>query len=44
VDIFSAWADLASHPGYISSDGFHPSAAGARQLAEFFAHAIAVAA
>jgi acyl-CoA thioesterase I len=43
VDIFSAWADLANHPEYISSDGFHPSAAGARQLAEFFADAISVA-
>jgi lysophospholipase L1-like esterase len=43
VDIHSAWADLANHPEYISSDGFHPSAAGARQLAEFFAHAISAA-
>ena len=43
VDIHSAWADLAEHPDYISSDGFHPSAAGARQLAEFFAHAISAA-
>jgi len=43
VDIFSAWADLSNHPEYISRDGFHPSAAGARQLAEFFAHAISAA-
>jgi lysophospholipase L1-like esterase len=26
VDIHAAWADLADHPEYISSDGFHPSA------------------
>jgi acyl-CoA thioesterase I len=43
VDIFSAWADLANHPEYISSDGFHPSAAGARQLAEFFVDTISAA-
>jgi lysophospholipase L1-like esterase len=43
VDIFSAWADLANHPEYISSDGFHPSASGARQLAEFFADTISAA-
>jgi lysophospholipase L1-like esterase len=36
VDIHSAWADLAEHPEYISADGFHPSAAGARQLARYF--------
>ncbi len=37
VDIYSAWQTLAEHPEDISSDGFHPSAAGARQLAQFFA-------
>jgi lysophospholipase L1-like esterase len=43
VDIYSAWADLADHPEYISSDGFHPSAMGARELAEFFANTISAA-
>jgi len=43
VDIHAAWADLADHPGYISSDGFHPSAEGARQLARYFDDAIRAA-
>ena len=43
VDIYSAWKTLANHPEYISSDGFHPSAAGARQLAQFFAASIKAA-
>jgi acyl-CoA thioesterase I len=43
VDIHAAWADLADHPEYISSDGFHPSAAGARELAELFAKTISMA-
>jgi lysophospholipase L1-like esterase len=43
VDIHAAWADLAEHPEYISSDGFHPSAAGARQLALYFDDAITAA-
>jgi acyl-CoA thioesterase I len=40
VDIFGGWRELADHPEYISSDGFHPSAAGASRLAEIFAAAI----
>jgi acyl-CoA thioesterase I len=40
VDIFGGWRELADHPEYISSDGFHPSTAGARRLAEIFAAAI----
>ncbi len=43
VDIYSAWQTLANNPQDISSDGFHPSAAGARQLAQFFAAAIKAA-
>jgi lysophospholipase L1-like esterase len=40
VDIFGGWRELADHPEYISSDGFHPSTSGARRLAEIFAAAI----
>jgi lysophospholipase L1-like esterase len=40
VDLYSGWSELARHPEYISSDGFHPSAAGARRLAELFAAAL----
>jgi len=36
VDIYSAWRTIANNPDYISNDGFHLSAAGARQLAQFF--------
>jgi lysophospholipase L1-like esterase len=43
VDIHSAWKSLIYHPEYISNDGFHPSAAGARQLAEFFYSSISAA-
>jgi acyl-CoA thioesterase I len=34
VDLFHT--DLASHPSYISSDGFHPSSAGYAELADLF--------
>jgi acyl-CoA thioesterase I len=34
VDLFSA--ELASHPEYISRDGFHPTSAGYARLAELF--------
>lgn len=34
VDLFHS--DLAAHPDYISSDGFHPSDAGYRRLADLF--------
>lgn len=36
VDIHSQWTELANHPEYISADGFHPSAAGYRAVAELF--------
>lgn len=36
VDLFVQWNDLAAHPEYISSDGFHPSDLGARRLAAIF--------
>jgi acyl-CoA thioesterase I len=38
VDLYHT--DLASHPGYISSDGFHPSSQGYAQLADLFWAAI----
>lgn len=34
VDLYSGWAELAAHPDYISADGFHPSSAGYRRLAD----------
>jgi lysophospholipase L1-like esterase len=34
VDLYHT--DLASHPNYVSSDGFHPSSAGYAQLADLF--------
>lgn len=34
IDLFSA--KLATHPDYVSSDGFHPSDAGYRALADLF--------
>jgi lysophospholipase L1-like esterase len=40
VDLFSTWGQLADHPEYIASDGFHPSTAGAAQLAGLFEAAI----
>jgi lysophospholipase L1-like esterase len=40
VDIFSTWGQLADHPEYVASDGFHPSTAGAAQLAGLFEAAI----
>jgi lysophospholipase L1-like esterase len=36
VDLFAYWKELASHPEYISFDGFHPSANGYTRLAEVF--------
>lgn len=41
VDLYSSWRELANHPEYIASDGFHPSTVGARRLAEVFQVAIA---
>lgn len=43
VDLYSGWSELARHPEYISSDGFHPSTAGARRLADLFAAALRAA-
>jgi lysophospholipase L1-like esterase len=34
VDLYANWAELAAHPGYISADGFHPSSAGYRRIAD----------
>ncbi|CAF1095914.1 unnamed protein product [Adineta steineri] len=36
VDLFAYWKELASHPEYISFDGFHPSSDGYTRLAEIF--------
>lgn len=40
VDLYSGWQELSQHPEYFSSDGFHPSAAGAERLSEIFAAAL----
>jgi acyl-CoA thioesterase-1 len=40
VDLYKDDSQLTSHPGYVSSDGFHPSAAGYTQLANYFWDAI----
>jgi lysophospholipase L1-like esterase len=40
VDLYASWSELANHPEYIASDGFHPSTVGARRLAEVFQKAI----
>ena len=36
VDLRATWKEVREHPEYISSDGFHPSTAGYRRLAEVF--------
>jgi lysophospholipase L1-like esterase len=36
VDLGAAGAAIASHPEYLASDGFHPSASGATVLAQAF--------
>jgi len=36
VDLYQDWRELASHPEYISDDGFHPNAIGYSRLAEIF--------
>jgi acyl-CoA thioesterase I len=40
VDLFAENSQITSHPQYISGDGFHPSAAGYTQLANYFWSAI----
>jgi acyl-CoA thioesterase I len=34
VDLYSGWEELGAHPEYISADGFHPSSAGYRRIAD----------
>jgi acyl-CoA thioesterase I len=36
VDLYARWSELASHPEYISNDGFHPNAVGYTRIAEIF--------
>jgi acyl-CoA thioesterase I len=36
VDLYSRGSEITAHPQYISSDGFHPSAAGYSRLAYYF--------
>ncbi|HEU5348997.1 MAG TPA: GDSL-type esterase/lipase family protein [Ktedonobacterales bacterium] len=42
VDLHTTWAELATHPEYIASDGLHPSTIGAMRLAEVFQSWIAL--
>jgi acyl-CoA thioesterase-1 len=39
VDLNARWQDLAQHPEYVSTDGFHPSSEGYQRLADVFAAA-----
>ena len=41
VDLRAAWNEVAQHPEYISSDGFHPSTTGYQRLAGLFYDAAA---
>lgn len=34
VDLYAGWEELGAHPDYISADGFHPSSAGYRRIAD----------
>lgn len=36
VDLHATWSELAQHPEYIASDGFHPSSEGYERLAQLF--------
>jgi lysophospholipase L1-like esterase len=36
VDLYQRWQELATHPEYISDDGFHPSTLGYEQIANIF--------
>jgi lysophospholipase L1-like esterase len=40
VDLHAAWSELAAHPNYVSTDGLHPSTAGAQRIAAAFVIAI----
>jgi len=40
VDLHAHWQDIAQHPEYLSSDGFHPSTEGYQALADVFAGAL----
>src|SRR5712692_81526 len=40
LDLFSHGSEITAHPAYISFDGFHPSALGYAQLANYFWQAI----
>jgi lysophospholipase L1-like esterase len=39
VDLYAHWQELAQHPEYVASDGFHPSSEGYQALADVFAAA-----
>jgi len=43
ADIYSGWGQIGYHPGFISSDGLHPSEIGAQALASYFDSLIALA-
>ncbi len=34
VDLYARWSELAERPEFVSADGFHPSSAGYRRIAE----------
>jgi lysophospholipase L1-like esterase len=36
VDLYAGYAELGSHPEYLSADGFHPSTAGYARVGEMF--------
>jgi lysophospholipase L1-like esterase len=36
VDLYSRWREVALHPEYLSTDGFHPSSEGYQALADVF--------
>jgi len=40
VDLYARWQEIAQHPEYLSSDGFHPSAEGYAALAQVFTEAL----
>ena len=40
VDLHSQWTELEAHPDYISADGFHPSAAGYKAIADLYYQAL----